>query len=61
MRDFLFYYYWLFGGDNMGEDKSRQNNKPKKQPSQPLGIEPETVFVTKSADKSKMQTKRLII
>lgn len=45
----------------MGEYKSRQNNKPKKQPSQPLGIEPETVFVTKSADKSKMQTKRLII
>ena len=45
----------------MGEDKSSQNNKPKKQPSQPLDIEPETVFVTKSADKSKMETKRLII
>lgn len=45
----------------MGEDKSRQNNKPKKQPSHPLGIEPETVSVTKSADKSKIETKRLII
>jgi len=45
----------------VSEDKSRQNNKPKKQPSYPLGIKPETVFVTKSADKSKMQTKRLTI
>lgn len=43
----------------MKEDKSKQNNNPKKQPSKPLGIEPETVFVTKSADKSKIQAKRL--
>ena len=45
----------------MAEENSKQNNEPKKQPSRPLDIEPETVFVTKSAGKSKMQTKRLII
>lgn len=45
----------------MSEDNSKENNEPKKQPSRLLDTEPETVFVTKSAGKYKMQTKRLII
>lgn len=43
----------------MSEENSKENNEPKKQPSNPLTLEPETVIVTKSFDTSKMDTKKL--
>lgn len=43
----------------MSEENSKENNEPKKQPSNPLTIEPETVIVTKSLNKNKINTKKL--